>query len=110
MECWAFLGVARPTRHFGWSNMRQMHVESHVPIQLPDRRIQNLDRLDPPQHGSVRPTQGRTLGLAMVSGVSQSFNTANSLPILGRWMRKLAIPNQSSVPRAYTLFTSEDAE
>lgn len=60
--------------------------------------------------GSVRPTQGRTLGLAMVSGGSQSFNTVNSLRILGRWMRMFAITNQSSVPQAYTLFTAEDAE
>lgn len=59
--------------------------------------------------GSVRPTQGRTLGLAMVSGGSQSFNTVNNLRILGRWMRMFAIPNQSSVPQAYTLFTAEDA-
>jgi len=59
--------------------------------------------------GSVRPTQGRTLGLAMVSGGSQSFNTVNSLRILGRWMRMFAIPNQSSVPQAYKLFTDEDA-
>lgn len=60
--------------------------------------------------GSVRPTQGRTLGLAMVSGGSQSFNTVNNLRILGRWMRMFAIPNQSSVPQAYTLFTETDAE
>jgi len=56
--------------------------------------------------GSVRPTQGRTLGIAMVSGGSQSFNTVNNLRILGRWMRMFSIPNQSSVPQAYTLFTS----
>lgn len=61
--------------------------------------------------GSVRPTQGRTLGLAMVSGGSQSFNSVNSLRILGRWMRMFAIPNQSSVPQAYTLFEeSEDQD
>lgn len=59
--------------------------------------------------GSVRPTQGRTLGLAMVSGGSQSFNTINSLRILGRWMRMFAIPDQSSIPKAYTLFTDENA-
>jgi arsenical resistance protein ArsH len=57
---------------------------------------------------SVRPTQGRTLGLAMVSGGSQSFNTVNSLRVLGRWMRMFAIPNQSSLPKAYTLFTGEE--
>lgn len=55
--------------------------------------------------GSVRPTQGRTLAIAQVSGGSQSFNTVNSLRILGRWMRMFAIPNQSSIPMAYTQFT-----
>ncbi|KAN0070656.1 Flavoprotein-like protein [Elaphomyces granulatus] len=59
--------------------------------------------------GSVRPTQGRTLGIAMVSGGSQSFNTVNSLRVLGRWMRMFTIPNQSSVPIAYEKFTDEDA-
>ncbi|KAI8940703.1 hypothetical protein NX059_001971 [Plenodomus lindquistii] len=59
--------------------------------------------------GSVRPTQGRTLAIAQVSGGSQSFNTVNSLRVLGRWMRMFAIPNQSSVPMAYTQFTDVDA-
>ncbi|OZJ05474.1 NADPH-dependent quinone reductase ArsH [Bifiguratus adelaidae] len=54
--------------------------------------------------GSVRPTQGRTLAIAQVSGGSQSFNTVNSLRILGRWMRMFVIPNQSSVPKAWTEF------
>ncbi|KAF2125094.1 arsenate resistance ArsH [Dothidotthia symphoricarpi CBS 119687] len=58
--------------------------------------------------GSVRPTQGRTLAIAQVSGGSQSFNTVNSLRILGRWMRMFAIPNQSSIPMAYKQFTEED--
>lgn len=60
--------------------------------------------------GSVRPTQGRTLAIAQVSGGSQSFNTVNSLRILGRWMRMFVIPNQSSVPMAYKQFTEPDAE
>ncbi|SLM39666.1 NADPH-dependent FMN reductase-like [Lasallia pustulata] len=55
--------------------------------------------------GSVRPTQGRTLAIAQVSGGSQSFNTVNSLRILGRWMRMFTIPNQSSIPKAYTQFS-----
>ncbi len=55
--------------------------------------------------GSVRPTQGRTLAIAEVSGGSQSFNAVNALRILGRWMRMFTIPNQSSVPKAYTQFT-----
>ncbi|KAI5856635.1 putative arsenic resistance protein ArsH [Tricharina praecox] len=59
--------------------------------------------------GSVRPTQGRTLGLVQVSGGSQSFNTVNSLRVLGRWMRMWTVPNQSSLPMAWTQFTAEDA-
>lgn len=57
--------------------------------------------------GSVRPTQGRTLAVMQVSGGSQSFNTVNSLRILGRWMRMFTIPNQSSLPKAYTQFTDD---
>lgn len=57
--------------------------------------------------GSVRPTQGRTLAIAQVCGGSQSFNAVNSLRILGRWMRMFAIPNQSSIPKAYTQFPDE---
>ncbi|KAJ5593938.1 NADPH-dependent FMN reductase ArsH [Penicillium hispanicum] len=57
--------------------------------------------------GSVRPTQGRTLAIAQVCGGSQSFNAVNSLRILGRWMRMFTIPNQSSIPRAYTHFPDE---
>ncbi|KAJ5659621.1 hypothetical protein N7507_006072 [Penicillium longicatenatum] len=57
--------------------------------------------------GSVRPTQGRTLAIAQVCGGSQSFNAVNSLRILGRWMRMFTIPNQSSIPRAYTQFPDE---
>ena len=57
--------------------------------------------------GSVRPTQGRTLAVMQVSGGSQSFNAVNSLRILGRWMRMLTIPNQSSVAKAYTEFNED---
>ena len=54
--------------------------------------------------GGVRPTQGKTLALMQVSGGSQSFNTVNQMRILGRWMRMVTIPNQSSVPRAWAEF------
>ena len=64
--------------------------------------------------GAVRPTQGRTLAVMQVSGGSQSFNAVNTLRILGRWMRMLTIPNQSSVPKAYEQFhddgTMRDSE
>lgn len=58
----------------------------------------------PLSSGAVRPTQGRVLALMQVCGGSQSFNTVNQLRILGRWMRMVTIPNQSSVPRAFTEF------
>lgn len=57
--------------------------------------------------GSVRPTQGRTLAIIQVNGGSQSFNTVNSLRVLGRWMRMFTIPNQSSIPTAYKQFEDE---
>lgn len=58
--------------------------------------------------GSIRPTQGRVVALMQVCGGSQSFNTVNDLRLLGRWMRMLVIPNQSSVPKAYQEFDDED--
>ena len=54
--------------------------------------------------GAVRPTQGKTLAVMQVCGGSQSFNTVNQLRILGRWMRMITIPNQSSVPKAFLEF------
>jgi arsenic resistance protein ArsH len=36
-----------------------------------------------------------------VSGGSQSFNAVNQMRVLGRWMRMLTIPNQSSVAKAF---------
>lgn len=58
----------------------------------------------PLEVGSVRPTQGRTLAVMQVSGGSQSFNAVNTLRLLGRWMRMLTIPNQSSVAKAFQEF------
>jgi arsenical resistance protein ArsH len=54
--------------------------------------------------GAVRPTQGKTLAVMQVCGGSQSFNAVNQLRILGRWMRMLTIPNQSSVAKAHLEF------
>jgi arsenic resistance protein ArsH len=58
----------------------------------------------PLSQGALRPTQGKALALMQVSGGSQSFNTVNQLRVLGRWMRMLTIPNQSSVPKAWLEF------
>jgi arsenic resistance protein ArsH len=61
----------------------------------------------PLEDGSVRPTQGRTLAVMQVCGGSQSFNAVNTLRILGRWMRMITIPNQSSVARAWREFDDD---
>jgi arsenic resistance protein ArsH len=61
----------------------------------------------PLSQGAVRPTQGKTLALMQVCGGSQSFNAVNQMRILGRWMRMLTIPNQSSVAKAFAEFDAE---
>ncbi|MEC7432510.1 MAG: arsenical resistance protein ArsH, partial [Pseudomonadota bacterium] len=58
--------------------------------------------------GAVRPTQGKTLAVMQVCGGSQSFNAVNQLRVLGRWMRMVTIPNQSSVPKAFMEFDGND--
>lgn len=62
-----------------------------------------IDHL-PLSYGGMRPTQGRTLAVMQVSAGSQSFNSVNTLRILGRWMRMFTIPNQSSVAKAFQEF------
>lgn len=57
--------------------------------------------------GALRPTQGKTLAVMEVSGGSQSFNAVNQMRVLGRWMRMITIPNQSSVAKAYQEFDDE---
>jgi arsenical resistance protein ArsH len=58
--------------------------------------------------GAVRPTQGKTLAVMQVSGGSQSFNAVNQMRVLGRWMRMVTIPNQSSVAKAFLEFGDDD--
>lgn len=58
--------------------------------------------------GAVRPTQGKTLAVMQVCGGSQSFNAVNQLRVLGRWMRMITIPNQSSVAKAFLEFDDND--
>ncbi|MEO0864635.1 MAG: arsenical resistance protein ArsH [Pseudomonadota bacterium] len=57
--------------------------------------------------GGIRPTQGKTLALMQVSGGSQSFNAVNQMRILGRWMRMVTIPNQSSIAKAWLEFQGD---
>jgi len=58
--------------------------------------------------GSVRPTQGKTLAVMQVNGGSQSFNAVNQMRVLGRWMRMITIPNQSSVAKVFKEFDNDD--
>jgi len=76
-----------PERHGQITGIMKTQID-HLPLQM----------------GGVRPTQGRTLAVMQVSAGSQSFNSVNTLRVLGRWMRMFTIPNQSSVAKAYNEF------
>lgn len=76
-----------PERHGAMTGILKAQID-WVPLEL----------------GGVRPTQGKTLAVMQVCGGSQSFNTVNQLRVLGRWMRMLTIPNQSSVAKAFMEF------
>ncbi len=78
-----------PERHGTISGLMKAQID-HLPLAL----------------GGMRPTQGRTLAVMQVSGGSQSFNAVNALRLLGRWMRMVTIPNQSSIAKAYSEFES----
>eukprot|EP01035_Chromulina_nebulosa_P039634 gene39634-53585_t len=86
---------AVPTDHPKVAELRDMSARSKGQMQI--------DWI-PLSIGAVRPTQGKTLAVMQVSGGSQSFNAVNQMRILGRWMRMLTIPNQSSVAKAYEQF------
>ncbi|MGC1496633.1 MAG: arsenical resistance protein ArsH [Sulfitobacter sp.] len=66
-----------------------------------------IDWLPLSLQGGIRPTQGKTLAVMQVCGGSQSFNAVNQMRILGRWMRMVTIPNQSSIPKAWLEFDGE---
>jgi len=76
-----------PERHGAMTGIMKAQID-WIPLEL----------------GAVRPTQGKTLAVMQVSGGSQSFNAVNQLRVLGRWMRLLTIPNQSSVAKAFLEF------
>lgn len=76
-----------PERHGQITGVMKTQID-HLPLNM----------------GGIRPTQGRTLAVMQVSGGSQSFNSVNTLRQLGRWMRMVTIPNQSSVPKAFQEF------
>ena len=76
-----------PERHGAMTGIMKAQVD-WIPLEL----------------GGKRPTQGKTLAVMEVSGGSQSFNAVNQMRVLGRWMRMVTIPNQSSVPKAFLEF------
>ena len=76
-----------PERHGQITGIMKAQVD-HLPLNM----------------GGMRPTQGRTLAVMQVSAGSQSFNSVNTLRVLGRWMRMFTIPNQSSVAKAFNEF------
>lgn len=76
-----------PERHGQITGLMKAQID-HLPLAM----------------GGMRPTQGRTLAVMQVSGGSQSFNAVNTLRLLGRWMRMVTIPNQSSVAKAFAEF------
>ena len=80
-----------PERHGAMSGIMKAQID-WIPLAL----------------GAVRPTQGKTLAVMQVCGGSQSFNTVNQMRVLGRWMRMVTIPNQSSVPKAFLEFGEDD--
>lgn len=79
-----------PERHGSMSGIMKAQID-WIPLAL----------------GAVRPTQGKTLAVMQVSGGSQSFNAVNQLRVLGRWMRLVTIPNQSSVAKAFLEFDEQ---
>ncbi len=79
-----------PERHGAMTGIMKVQID-WIPLSL----------------GAVRPTQGKTLAVMQVSGGSQSFNAVNQLRVLGRWMRMITIPNQSSVAKAYEQFDED---
>ncbi len=80
-----------PERHGQITGVMKTQID-HLPLSI----------------GGMRPTQGRTLAVMQVSAGSQSFNSVNTLRVLGRWMRMFTIPNQSSVAMAYKEFGDDN--
>lgn len=100
-----------PVDHPKVKELRELAIWSEGQVWVSPERHGNMTgimkaQIDwiPLSAGAVRPTQGKTLALLQVCGGSQSFNSVNQMRILGRWMRMVTIPNQSSVPKAWLEF------
>ncbi|MCC8393009.1 arsenical resistance protein ArsH [Paraburkholderia sp. MMS20-SJTR3] len=100
-----------PADHPKVVELRELSAWSEGQVWCSPERHGNLtavfkNQIDwlPLESAGIRPTQGRTLAVMQVCGGSQSFNAVNALRVLGRWMRMVTIPNQSSVAKAYQEF------
>lgn len=100
-----------PDTHMKVQELRELSLWSEGQVWISPERHGSMTgimkaQIDwiPLTTGSVRPTQGKTLAVMQVSGGSQSFNAINQLRVLGRWMRMITIPNQSSVAKAWQEF------
>ncbi len=105
---------AEPASHPKVQELRELSVWSEGQVWVSPERHGAMSgimkaQIDwiPLSVGSVRPTQGKTLAVMQVSGGSQSFNAVGQLRILGRWMRMITIPNQSSVAKAFQEFDAD---
>ena len=103
---------AGPDTHEKVQELRQLSLWSEAQVWCSPERHgamtglmkTQIDWLPLAPIAGIRPTQGRTLALMQVNGGSQSFNTVNQMRILGRWMRMITIPNQSSIPTTFLEF------
>ncbi|PSH70825.1 arsenical resistance protein ArsH [Phyllobacterium brassicacearum] len=100
-----------PSNHLKVQELRELSLWSEGQVWVSPERHGAMSgvmksQIDwiPLAMGSIRPTQGRTLAVMQVSGGSQSFNAVNQMRVLGRWMRMITIPNQSSVAKVYQEF------
>ena len=103
-----------PVDHPKVQELRDLAIWSEGQVWVSPERHGNMTgimkaQIDwiPLSAGAVRPTQGKTLALLQVCGGSQSFNSVNQMRILGRWMRMMTIPNQSSVAKAWLEFDDD---
>jgi NAD(P)H-dependent FMN reductase len=78
-------------------------VQSRTP-RSHEEHLEGANRLDTALNWRGSADPGQALAVMQVSGGSQSFNAVNQMRVLGRWMRMITVPNQSSVAKAYQLF------
>lgn len=81
-----------PEHHGAISGLLKTQID-HIPISIEQALL----------------TQGKTLAFGQVNGGAQSFNTVNTMRLMGRWLRMHTIANQVCVPRVGTQFHRDGA-